>query len=343
MKTVLLTGGLGYIGSHLYVQLMETKQYNVVLFDNLLNSKINVLYKLQQITEMNQPIQFVKGDVCNREDVISLFLKYSFDIVIHLAGLKSVSESIQYPEKYYSQNIVGLTNLLEIMKSFSVHHLIFSSSATVYGIQNHRCNGFKEEDVVNFQTLTNPYAKTKYLNEMIVQDFIQSNPEFKCVILRYFNPIGCHPSGFIGENPNNIPNNLFPYLLKVAKKELSELKIFGNDYSTSDGTPERDFIHVSDLAESHIASIRCFFDSKFKNQNLWIYNVGTGVPISVKTLVETFQKVNQIDIPHTYVERRQGDIDSCFANTSKIEKELGWRAKNTLEDCCRDGYEFIFS
>lgn len=334
MKTILLTGGLGFIGSHICVELLK-QSYNVVIFDNLSNSKVNVIDAIHSIT--GRYPQFVFGDVCNSFQLNQLFQDYNIDIVIHLAGLKSVGESIENPIRYYSENINGLIQLLSTMKKYKCNHLIFSSSATVYGKNCPKSSGCVETIKCCIDELTNPYAKTKYILEEIIRDFQFSNKNFKAVILRYFNPIGCHPSGLIGENPTDRPNNLFPYIIKVVRGEYDKLRIFGTDYDTNDGTCERDFIHVCDLADSHIAVFECFN----KNESIFVYNVGTGVPVSVSTLINTFKKINQVDFVCENTERRPGDIDICYSNVDKIKNEIGWVAKRTIEDCCRDGYSFI--
>lgn len=326
MKTVLVTGGLGYIGSHTLVQLLENG-YNVIVIDNLCNSRYEVITKIKNLT--SKSFKTIIGDIQNENLLTSIFFENEIDFVIHFAGLKSVSESVQNPLYYYSNNVSGTMTLLNIMKKYGVHKLIFSSSATVYGGQ---------VELPLFETsstgknILSPYGKSKYIIEEMLKDLTDWN----IVILRYFNPIGCHPSGVIGENPKGIPNNLFPYILKVASGQLSELNVFGNDYPTPDGTPIRDYIHVEDLASAHISSIK-----KLNDRGVFIYNVGTGNGYSVLEVVNTFQKINNIEIPIKIVNRREGDCVEIFANCQKIKDELGWEAKLSLEEMCRDGYNFV--
>jgi UDP-glucose 4-epimerase len=326
MKTVLVTGGLGYIGSHTVVQLLEN-DYKVIVIDNLSNCRYEIIGKIKNIT--SKVFTPIIGDIQNENLLSLIFFENNIDFVIHFAGLKSVSESINNPIYYYTNNIAGTLTLINVMKKYGVNKLIFSSSATVYG-------GEVElplsENLPTGKNILSPYGKTKFMIEEMLKDLTDWN----IVILRYFNPIGCHSSGEIGENPKGIPNNLFPYILKVASGQLSELNIFGNDYPTNDGTPIRDYIHVEDLARAHISSIK-----KLEDEGLFIYNVGTGIGYSVLEVVNTFQKVNNIKIPLKFVNRREGDCVEIFADCKKIKEELDWETKYSLEDMCRDGYNFI--
>jgi UDP-glucose 4-epimerase len=326
MKTILVTGGLGYIGSHTVVQLLEN-DYKVIVIDNLSNSSSEVITKIKKIT--SKLFITIIGDIQNENLLTSIFKEHNIDFVIHFAGLKSVSESVKNPIEYYTNNISGTLTLISIMKKYNVNKLIFSSSATVYGGE---INLPLSETLITGKNILSPYGKSKFIIEEMLKDL----SDWNIVILRYFNPIGCHASGEIGENPKGIPNNLFPYILKVASGELSELNIFGNDYPTKDGTPIRDYIHVEDLANAHISSIK-----KLQDKGVYIYNVGTGIGYSVLEVVNTFQKINSVKIPLKFVERRKGDSVEIFANCKKIKEELGWKPKYTLEDMCRHGYYFV--
>jgi len=325
MNYVLVTGGLGFIGSHTVVELIKNK-YEVVICDNLSNSKINVIDKIEKIT--SKKIIFEKCDLLNIKDLETIFNKYNFIFVIHFASLKSVNDSIKYPLSYYNNNVVGSINLFNIMDKYNVRKIIFSSSATVYG----KCNcPVKETDTAGIN-ISSVYGNTKFM----IEEILKSLENWSIVILRYFNPIGCHSSGFLGEEPSNTPNNLFPYILKVAIGELNELKIYGNDYLTKDGSCVRDFIHVEDLANAHIASIKKLSENKVN-----IYNVGTGVGYTVKEVLNTFENINNIKINKIFSDRREGDIDVLYSDSSKIKKELNWYPKKTLEDMCFDGFKFI--
>lgn len=322
---LLVTGGLGYIGSHTVVQLLENN-HDVVVYDNLCNSSLDVYNDIMLIT--NQDFNMVIGDLRNLHRLEEVFKKNNFDAVLHFAALKSVSESNKNPMHYYENNVVGTMNLLSLMNKYNVHKLIFSSSATVYG----NCSCPATEETLTGINLSSVYGKTKYIIEEILKDLIDWN----IVILRYFNPIGCHSSGIIGENPSNVPNNLFPYILKVANGSLPELNIFGVDYTTKDGSCIRDFIHVEDLANAHILSIQ-----KLNDKGVHIYNVGTGKGYSVLEVLNTFEKVNSIKIKTKIDKRRSGDIPILYSDSSKITRELGWIPQKTLEDMCKDGYNFV--
>jgi len=324
---ILVTGGLGYIGSHTIVSLIE-ENYDVVIIDNLSNSKKEVINKIEEIT--GKKVKAYIADVCNKEVLRNIFKENKIDAVIHFAGYKAVGESVSKPLMYYRNNLDSTLTLLEVMEEYNCYNLIFSSSATVYG--NPKTLPIDE----NFPlSTTNPYGTTKLMIERILKDLYQSNNKWNITILRYFNPIGSHQSGLIGEDPNGIPNNLMPYIVKVAEGKLPYLNVFGNDYKTVDGTGVRDYIHVCDLAYGHVLSL------KNKKEGLKIYNLGTGHGTSVLELVHTFEKVNNLTIPLQIAPRRKGDIDACFASCDKAYKELGFKAQYTIVDMCRDAYQFI--
>ncbi len=325
---VLLTGGLGYIGSHTAVELINNG-YDVEIMDNLYNSSIKIKNRLKKIT--NKDIKFYKIDLLNIKAMDKLFEKEKYDAVIHFAGLKAVGESAKKPLLYYENNVAGTINLLKVMEKHGVNKLVFSSSACVYSDKNKA--PFTEEAILN---PINPYGRTKYFIEEIIKDYCTANPNFSAVILRYFNPIGAHESGLIGENPNGIPNNLMPYITRVAFGKLKELSIFGNDYPTHDGTGVRDYIHVVDLAKGHVASLNHITD--FKGYK--IYNLGTGHGYSVLDVVNTFNKVCGDKVKYKIVERRPGDAAIVFACPDKAEKELGFKTNKTLEEMCLSSYEF---
>lgn len=326
---ILVTGGTGYIGSHVVVELLN-QGHTVEIIDNLANSSKNVLNKIERITH-TRPI-FHEIDLLDPENLSLVFDATRFDLVIHFAGLKAVAESIEEPLRYYDNNITGTINLLKSMQTHGVYNLIFSSSATVYGDQ-----GIEQciETMPTGIKLANPYGKTKYMIEEILKDLAISDPKFSIIALRYFNPIGNHPSGVIGENPNGIPNNLMPYIMKVSAGELPELNIYGNDYNTKDGTCLRDYIHVVDLAKGHLAAI----DGLKPGFNA--YNLGTGHPTSVLEMVKTFEKVSQKPLPHKFAPRRPGDLPKLYADPTKAEKELRWHAKLTIEDAIKDTLTFL--
>ena len=323
---ILVTGGCGYIGSHTVVKLLEEK-FEVVIIDNLVNSKREVLEKIKKIT--GSDVTFYQEDLCNLDALKNIFKKEKFDAIIHFAGLKAVGESVQIPLKYYQNNLISTMNLLLCMQEYGVKKLVFSSSATVYG--NPESLPIKED--FPLQT-TNPYGTTKLMIEQILKDVYQSNPDFDITILRYFNPIGAHKSGLLGEDPNGIPNNLMPYVVRVAMGTLPVLNIFGSDYNTVDGTGVRDYIHVLDLANGHLLAL------KNPKSGLKIYNLGTGKGTSVLELVNMFEKVNQVKVNKKFTARRDGDIDACYASNEKAMKELGFRCEYTLEDMCKDSYNY---
>lgn len=328
---VLVTGGMGYIGSHTVVELLENN-YEVVIVDNLVNSKINVLNKIEKITG-NRP-KFYQYDLCDKELVRKIFSENKIDVVIHFAGLKAVGESCEKPILYYQNNLISTLNLLEVMKEFDCKKLVFSSSATVYGSPKEL--PIKEDFPLS---TTNPYGSTKLFIEYMLKDLYKSDNSWSIAILRYFNPIGAHESYLLGENPNGIPNNLMPYIVKVANKELDHLNIFGNNYPTKDGTGVRDYIHVVDLAKGHIKAV----EKVMSTNKVDCYNLGTGVGYSVLEMVELFKKVNQIDVPYQIVERRPGDIAECYADPSYAKEELGFKTEKTLEDMVRDSYQYILN
>ena len=324
---VLVTGGLGYIGSHTVVELIENN-YDVVIVDNLSNSKIDTLEKLEKIT--GKKIIFYQNDVCDKEALRKIFKENKIDSVIHFAGYKAVGESVSKPLKYYRNNIDSTLSLLEVMEENNCFNIIFSSSATVYG---------KPKSLPIYEdfplSTTNPYGTTKLFIENILNDLYISNNKWNITILRYFNPIGAHKSGLIGEDPKDIPNNLMPYIVKVATNELPVLNIFGDDYDTIDGTGVRDYIHVVDLAKGHVLSL------KNKNTGVKIYNLGTGKGTSVLELVQAFERVNNISINKKIAPRRPGDIDACFASCDKAFNELGFKAVKDIDEMCLDAYNFV--
>ena len=326
---VLVTGGMGYIGSHTVVELLENN-YEVIIIDNLVNSKIDVLDKIEKITGKRP--DFYPYDLCDKELLKKVFMQHKIEAVIHFAGLKAVGESVQKPLLYYHNNLISTLNLLEVMKEFDCKKLVFSSSATVYGSPKEL--PIKEDFSLS---TTNPYGSTKLFIEYILKDLYQSDPTWSIAILRYFNPIGAHPSYLLGENPNGIPNNLMPYIVKVASKELDHLNIFGSDYPTKDGTGVRDYIHVVDLAKGHIKAL----EKVLSTNKVDCYNLGTGIGYSVLEMVELFKKVNQVDVPYQIVERRAGDIAECYADPTYAQKELGFTAEKTLEDMVRDSYQYF--
>lgn len=323
---ILVTGGCGYIGSHTCVLLLE-QGYEVVIIDNLSNSKEEVISKIETITGKN--VKFYLGDVRDKELLFSIFEKEKIDAVIHFAGLKAVGESVRLPLKYYRNNIDSTLSLCEVMTDFGVKNIIFSSSATVYGTPSEL--PLKETSRVG--GTTNPYGSSKLFIEGILKDLYISDDSFNITILRYFNPVGAHDSFLLGEDPNGIPNNLMPYIVKVACGELEFLSIFGNDYNTVDGTGVRDYIHVMDLAMGHVKAL--------ENMNgLNVYNLGTGKGYSVLEMVNTFMDVNGVVVPYKIVSRRDGDIDACYADSSKAYNELGWKAERSLRDMVFSAYEY---
>lgn len=326
---ILVTGGCGFIGSHTCVELLNN-DYEVVVIDDLSNSSEDVIEKIKSIT--GKDLTFYKGQVQDKELLESIFEKEKIDGVIHFAGYKAVGESVLKPLMYYHNNLLSTLILCEVMSKYNCKRLVFSSSATVYG--KPESLPIKEDFPLS---TTNPYGTTKLMIEQILGDLYKSDNEWNIAILRYFNPIGAHESGLIGENPKDIPNNLMPYIMKVATKELEMLSVFGNDYDTHDGTGVRDYIHVVDLAKGHIKAIE-----RISNYDgIDYYNLGTGNGYSVLDLVNTFKKVNNTDVPYKIVDRRPGDIDACYADPKYAYEKLGWKAEKNIEDMCRDAYNFI--
>ena len=324
--TILVTGGAGYIGSHTCVALLEAG-HKVIVADNLCNSKAETIDKIKQIT--GKDATFYKIDVTDEAAVDSIFSKHKIDGIIHFAGLKAVGESVEKPLAYYYNNLVSTMVLAKACSKYGVKRFVFSSSATVYGE-----NKVPFVETMPLMPTTNPYGETKVISERILTDVAKANPDFSVALLRYFNPVGAHESGLIGESPNGIPNNLMPYITQVAKGKLAKLKVFGNDYPTIDGTGVRDYIHVVDLAEGHVAAL-----DKLK-KGVHIYNLGTGHGTSVLQMVKAFEEANGLTIPYEVVARRAGDIADCYADVSKAEKELGWKAKRGIIEMCRDAWRF---
>lgn len=324
---ILVTGGLGFIGSHTTVELIN-EGMEVIIVDNLYNSKESVLDSIEKIT--NTKVKLYKKDLTEKEQIEEIFKNEPIDAVIHFAGYKAVGESVKKPLMYYSNNLISTINLLEVMKEHNVKKFIFSSSATVYGDQGLT----KYVESIERGKTTNPYGTTKAMIEKILEDLYASDNSWNITILRYFNPVGAHESGLIGEEPNGIPNNLMPYVMKVASGKLEVLSIFGNDYPTPDGTGIRDFIHVVDLAKGHVKALE-----KAPN-GLNVYNLGTGKGASVLELVNTFERVNNVKVNYKIAPRREGDLPEYCADVEKAYKELGWKTEKTLEDICRDSWNF---
>ncbi len=328
MKTTLVTGGAGYIGSHTLIELINNN-FEVVVIDNLANSSHESLRRVEQIT--GHEIPFIEADVRDQSALDDIFTTYDIDSVIHFAGLKAVGESVAKPLEYYDNNLVSTMTLLEAMREHNVKQLVFSSSATVYGSPSEL--PLRETSTVGVG-LTNPYGKTKYMIEQIIQDYCAADPTFEATILRYFNPIGAHQSGQIGEDPNGIPNNLLPYVAQVAVGKLQSVGVFGDDYDTPDGTGVRDYIHVVDLARGHVAALQ------HMKAGASIYNLGTGSGTSVLEIIKAFSKACGRDLPYEIKPRRAGDIAACYADCSKAERELGWRAELSIEQACADSWRW---
>ena len=325
---ILVTGGTGYIGSHTVVELQKIGK-DVVIVDNLLNSKIEVVDYIESITG-KRPI-FVKADVCDEAAMKELFSTYKIDAVIHFAGLKAVGESVEKPLWYYSNNLVSTMVLIKVMQEFGCKKIVFSSSATVYG--NNNPIPFSEEMPTS---ATNPYGMTKVMQERMLEDIAFADKELSVALLRYFNPIGAHESGLIGDDPNGIPNNLMPYVCRVATGKLPMLSVFGDDYPTPDGTGVRDYLHVVDLAKGHIAALR-YID---KHTGVLTVNLGTGKGTSVLDIVKAFEEHCGVKIPYKVTPRRAGDIAEVYASTKTAEELLGWRAEKTLAEMCVDSYRY---
>ena len=323
---ILVTGGAGYIGSHTCVALLEAN-HNVIIVDNLCNSKIEAVYSIEKIS--GKKVAFYEIDITEEEKFRDVFVSNKIDAVIHFAGLKAVGESVEKPLEYYYNNLLSTMVLMRLCSEFNINKFVFSSSATVYGD-----NIVPYEETMDLLPTTNPYGETKAMIERILKDYANANSDFSVSLLRYFNPVGAHKSGLIGEAPNGIPNNLMPYVTKVAKGELEKLRVFGNDYPTKDGSGVRDYIHVVDLAEGHVVAL-----NKIK-KGVNIYNLGTGKGTSVLELVSAFEKANNIKIPYEITARRDGDLAEYYADVSKAYKELNWSTKYGIEDMCADSWNF---
>lgn len=326
---MLVTGGAGYIGSHTVVSLLENN-HHVIVLDNLSNSSADVLKRIHAIT--GRELVFYQGDVRDFSLLQDIFSKHSIDAVMHFAGLKSVGDSVLNPIEYYDNNVSGSLSLIKAMKKAGVFTLIFSSTATVYG--NPQSLPIYE-NMPTGQTI-NPYGTSKYMVERILHDIAAADKRFSMIVLRYFNPIGAHTSGLIGESPNGIPNNLLPYICQVASGKLDQLSVFGNDYPTHDGSGVRDYIHVVDLAYGHILAM----NKHHKNSGVHIYNLGTGRGYSVFEIIQSFERVNKVHIPYSITKRRDGDIAICYANVDKANRILQWQAKYNLDDMLKDAWHW---
>lgn len=323
---ILVTGGAGYVGSHTCIALLEAG-HTVIVADNLCNSRPETIDRIKQVA--NKDVSFYQVDVTVETDVDTIFVNHSIDGIIHFAGLKSIGESVEMPLAYYYNNLISTMVLSKACKKYQIKRFVFSSSATVYGE-----NKVPFLETMKLLPTTNPYGETKVMCERMLTDIAMVNPDFSVALLRYFNPVGAHKSGLIGEAPNGVPNNLMPYVTQVAKGKLDKLRIFGNDYPTVDGTGVRDYIHVCDLAEGHVKAI------EHLTEGLHIYNLGTGQGTSVLQLVEAFKEVNGIDVPYEIADRRLGDIAECYADANKAESELGWTAKRDIFQMCQDAWRF---
>ena len=329
MKKILATGGTGYIGSHTVVELIQAG-YNVEIIDNLFNSKATVVDQIEEITGVLP--KFYEADLLDQDKLDQIFADAHYDAVLHFAGLKAVGESVEKPLDYYRNNIMSTVNLLDAMKKYGTHEFVFSSSATVYGIQE------VPEYIETMETghnISNPYGRTKYFIEEIIKDYANTDPDFKAVTLRYFNPIGAHSSGLIGEDPNGIPNNLMPIIMRVSDGRIAELQVYGDDYATDDGTCRRDYIHVVDLAKGHVVAL------DHMENGVQIFNLGTGRPASVKEMIRAFNEASGKELPYKIVGRRAGDLDEFWANPDKANKVLGWKAELTIADAMRDTINYL--
>lgn len=327
-KTILITGGTGYIGSHTAVQLLEA-DYQVIMLDNLSNSKADVVQRVEKIS--GKKVSFIQGDIRDDQCLHQVFQNYPIDAVIHFAGLKAVGEGQSQPMRYYDNNVSGSLSLFQAMQSFGVKTLLFSSSATVYGDDG--VGKYHEQSALS---PSNVYGQTKYMVEQILRDIQASDASWRVGILRYFNPVGAHPSGYIGEDPNGIPNNLMPYIAKVASGELTHLNVFGNDYPTPDGTGLRDYIHIQDLAAGHLESLRFMLE---KNTSITV-NLGTGQPHSVLELVHAFEQVTEQSVPYQITQRRAGDVAICYADPSLAKTLMGWQAIYNIQQMCADTWRW---
>ncbi|KAI4326993.1 hypothetical protein L6164_019502 [Bauhinia variegata] len=331
---ILVTGGAGFIGTHTVLQLLKDN-FTVTAIDNFDNSVAEAVDRVREVVgpQLSQKLEFVKGDLRNRDDLDKLFSKTKFDAVIHFAGLKAVGESVAKPRRYYDFNVLGTINLYEVMAKYNCKKMVFSSSATVYG----QPDEIPCVEDFKLQAL-NPYGRTKFFLEEIARDIQKGEPEWRIILLRYFNPVGAHESGRLGEDPKGIPNNLMPYIQQVAVGRLPELNVYGSDYPTKDGSAVRDYIHVMDLADGHIAALRKLFTTE--NIGCTAYNLGTGKGTSVLEMVAAFEKASGKKIPVKICPRRPGDATAVYASTEKAERELGWKAKYGIEEMCRDQWNW---
>ncbi len=326
--SILLTGGAGYIGSHVCVELLNAG-YDVVVVDNYVNSQYEAILRVEQIT--GTKVKIYEADVCDVGKMDALFASEQIDSVIHFAGLKAVGESVAQPLRYYRNNLDATLTLCEMMEKYGVKHLVFSSSATVYGVPD-----FSPVPETARLGCSNPYGWTKYMIEQIVRDWANAHPELSVVLLRYFNPVGAHPSGLIGENPNGRPNNLMPNVLNAASGKMKQLSVFGGDYDTPDGTCIRDYIHVVDLADGHVRAL----EYAQKNAGAEAFNLGTGVGYSVLDIIHSFERSTGVKVPYVMTDRRAGDVPCYYANPEKANTKLNWHAEKTLDDMCRDSWAF---
>ena len=325
---VLVAGGAGYIGSHTAIELLESG-YEVVIVDNLSNSNSIVVDRIKELSK--KPVKFYNIDIRNKDEMHVVFKENNIESIIHFAALKAVGESVEKPIEYYSNNLISTLNLFELMREYGVKKFVFSSSATVYG-DPHTCPILEDFPL----SVTNPYGRTKLMIEQMLVDISKADKSLDIALLRYFNPVGAHKSGRIGEEPNGVPSNLMPYITKIAVGKLKELSVYGNDYPTHDGTGVRDYIHVLDLAAGHVKALQKLEE----NPGLVVYNLGTGNGYSVLDLVKAFSKASGKEIPYKIVGRRAGDVAMCYADSSKAEKELGWKAKYELEEMCEDSWRW---
>ena len=330
--TVLVTGGMGYIGSHTCVELLE-EGFDVVVIDNLVNSSEKAKERIEEIT--GRAFTFYRADVRDRKKLDEIFSAHDIDCVIHFAGLKAVGESVEKPLEYYDNNLGSTITLCEAMRAHGVRKIIFSSSATVYSADN----DMPLYETSSIGNCTNPYGWTKYMCEQILRDYVKADPTWSVALLRYFNPVGAHPSGLIGEDPKGIPNNLMPYISQTAIGRFEYLRVFGDDYNTPDGTGVRDYLHVVDLARGHVAAM----DYMAERKGVFVFNLGTGHGYSVLDMVHAFEKATGKKVPYKIAPRRAGDVAEVYCDPGKAERELGWKAEHSLEDMCRDSWNFVKS
>ena len=330
---ILVTGGTGYIGSHTCVELLNSG-YEIVVVDNFSNSKPNVIEKIKKIT--NKDFSFYQGDVRSNDTLEKIFTENKIDGVIHFAGYKAVGESVKEPLKYYENNLESTINLLKVMKKYNCKTFVFSSSATVYGEQSTP----KYVETMERKKQSNPYGRTKSMIEQILEDLFTSDNTWNITLLRYFNPVGSHESGLLGDDPQGIPNNLMPYILRVSTRDLEKLTIFGIYYDTPHGTCIRDYIHVVDLAKGHLKALEHAINF---GSNLYVYNLGSGKGVSVQEIVDTFEKVNNLKLNYVYGARRAGDLPEYYADATKALNELNWKTEKTIEDMCKDSYNYAIN